>query len=157
MFLAGNMQLDRFGTRGDQYVFGSKQCIADLDGARPGKKGSTVIGIDTFFAIPLFMPGRHRVRKALFESHQFGPVDRDVSGHALALHPTNMVGGIHTADQHLFGITTTQCTGPAERAEIDDRNAPTGSTDLHGGDHRGCSGTYHDKVVSLLHDAFSRR
>lgn len=154
VLLAGNIQFDRLRTRSNQNVLGNKPVITDLDSDRPRKTGLAMIGIDSFFAIALFTVGRHGIREAPLECHQVGPVDRDVSDHALVLHPTNVIGGFHTADEHLLGITTTQRAGPAKRTEINDSNAPTRSTDLHGSHHRGGSGTDNHQIVVFGHGAY---
>jgi len=64
-----------------------------------------------------------------------------------------MVDSGGAADQHLLGVASAECAGAAERFRVDHSNAPAGLAAAHRRNPRRRSGTEHEEIEWLRHQA----
>jgi hypothetical protein len=108
-----------------------------------GEPGKAVKDINASCGIMGLVLLGHWISKGAFEGDEFGPTDPKFARDPVAPHAVCSINGLGTTDEHFLGITSTQCTGPAERTMIHDGNRPACPSDPRARDLSGGARSNH--------------
>src|SRR5215471_12020854 len=115
---------------------------------------------DAGFRKPFFPVFGNRLSERALETHQFLPINaRLLCPNPFPFHSADPVNSFCSTDKNLFGVTSPECTRPAERPGIDDCHLPSSrpATRCHGRCGCPCSNnnkvkfSRHAKVLILAH------